>query len=271
MTKNEILTKIELLESEGKFNEEVVPPANLKKAEVKKDFNYTRKGLKAKLNSAFINPLFKLVALVISNHFRLKVIGKKNLKKMKKAIVTSNHINNIDCLLIRKALWHKKLKITVAEFNNFKGILGYIMRSAGTMPFGNSFECAKNISDAISELLDKNNMIVFYPEHALWWCYEKPRPTQKGAYYFASKNKVPILPLFFTFKNLKQKKDGTYKKKFFLHIGEPIYPLEENDTKQNIEYLQNKDFEWRKNVYEEFYGKKLIYNIENSADVFENM
>ena len=261
MNKKELLKKIEQYESEGRFNELVQPPSKMKKKPVK-NFNYTRKGFWAKLGTFFVNPFFKFISIIISKFYRLKILGKENLKKVKGAIVTSNHINNLDCVLLRRALLHKKYKVTVAEFNNFKNPLGWVMRCAGTMPFGESYESAKNMSKAISELLNKNNMIVFYPEQALWWCYEKPRPTMKGAYHFASKNNKPIIPMFFTFKNLKKKKDGAHKKKFFLHIGKPIYPQPDKTLNENVEYLQNTDFEWRKSVYEKFYGKNLTYNIK---------
>ena len=32
----------------------------------------------------------------------------------------------------------------------------------------------------------------------MWWNYRKPKPLKKGAYTFAAKNHVPVLPCFIT-------------------------------------------------------------------------
>ena len=90
-----------------------------------------------------------------------------------------------------------------------------------------------------------------------------------GAYYYAGKFNVPIVPTFFTFKDLKKRKDGTVKKQFILHIGKPIYPKPELNLKENIEYLSQANFDFNKQIYESFYNKKLEYltDTESKTDV----
>lgn len=241
------------------FATHIIPPNEKNILEVTNDYDYMQKGFFTKTGCAFSKMLFNVAKVVISPYCKLKVIGKENLKGINKAIITSNHINKIDCVLIKKAVGRHKLRITVAYFNNYKSLLGKFMRGAGVMPIGKTIPALKHLSVAIKNYLEKNNYILFYPEGALWWCYEKPRPLIDGAYFFAVKNNVPVIPMFFTFKNIKKKKNGVYKKQFILNIGKPIYPSKDLAPKQNVQYMKNLNMEFNTKIYEEFYNKKLEY------------
>ena len=56
-------------------------------------------------------------------------------------IITCNHINKLDALVVRWALkksgmlHRRQLKVMVADFNNQKGRLGRYMRAFGILPF----------------------------------------------------------------------------------------------------------------------------------------
>lgn len=260
MKKTEILQNIEKCEKENRYNDLVDSYGHTVKHPVSPDYNYIKTGFWNKIGCTLSVGIFNFAGTIIAPYCRLKVVGKENLKNIKSgAIATVNHINMIDSVLVKKALKHKKLKITVAEFNNYGGLFGKILRGAGTMPFSSSITAMKHLSQGITYYLQQNNFILFYPEATLWWCYEKPRPLLDGAYFYATKNNTPIVPMFFTFKNLRKRKNGTYRKKFILHIGQPIYPKENLTQKENIAYLKNANFEYNKKIYEEFYNKKLEY------------
>ena len=93
--------------------------------------------------------------------------------------------------------------------------------------------------------------------------YDKPRPLKNGAFHYATKFDVPIIPAFITYRNSgKFDKEGLEIKYFTLHILEPIYPKKTLTKTQNIEYLKNKNFELWKQVYEQTYEKKLKYTGE---------
>lgn len=193
---------------------------------------------------------------------KTKVIGKENLKSVDTAILTCNHVNMWDCLTVIRTMrqTHHKLYITAAYFNNFKGFLGEMMRASNLMPLSQNQKGMKKFINSIDSLLKGKNYIMFYPEQAMWWNYEKPRPYKDGAFHFAVQNNVPIIPMFITFNKLnKLDKEGIPKKQFNLNIMEPIYPKPELSKKENIEYLKNQNFEMCRNKYEEFYKRKLEY------------
>ena len=261
MKRTEIIKKIELKEQTKDFNSHVQQP-NEKIKSVEPSYNYLRKGVFNKIGTMLTVPIFNFASCIFARLFKLKVVGKKNLKLIKNqgAILTSNHIHDLDCTLIKKVTLGRKLNIIVGEFNNYRGVFGSMLRAGGTLPLSGSPTCMRNLTKAVEVLLNKKHVVLCYPEGALWWCYEKPRPLLPGAFYYAAKFNVPIVPMFFTFKNLKPRKDGTFKKQFILHIGEPILPKPELNNKENIEYLANANFEFNKNVYEKFYNKKLEYS-----------
>ena len=109
--------------------------------------------------------------------------------------------------------------------------------------------------------MKKGDYVLFFPETAEWWMYEKPRPFAKGAFHYATKNNVPVIPMFICFKNTgKKDKEGFDIKQFNIYILKPIYPKEELNSKENTEYLMNEAYKECVEQYEKFYDKKLEFN-----------
>ncbi len=265
MTNKQHIQKYELLEKQKKFNEEVNPIDWNDCYPVTKDFDYVPKSPWKKICNAikrglFISPYAKKIT---KGERKTIVKGKENLKGIKSAIITCNHVYIYDCLVLKHSLKPHKLKYCVAEFNNRKGFLGDMMRAEGILPLSKQFEVLKNFSNAVEHYLLYDNYVVFYPEQSMWYMYDKPRPLKNGAFHYATKFDVPIIPTFITFRNSgKFDKEGLEIKYFTLHILQPIYPKKNLTKKQNIEYLKNKNYEMWKNVYEQTYEKKLKYASE---------
>ena len=189
--------------------------------------------------------------------FRTRIVGKKNLKKIKNGVITCNNINKYDGLVMHLTLGRRKLKIMTADFNNHKGFLGKMMRASGILPFSMKRECVKKFNEAISHYLSHNTNVLFFPEGSEWWCYEKPRPLMDGAFHYAVTNKKPILPCFITFtKNGKVFSNGIEQRNFTVHILEPIFPAENLTKSENIKRMKEKNFAAWCQCYENWYGKK---------------
>lgn len=101
----------------------------------------------------------------------------------------------------------------------------------------------------------------------MWWNYRKPKPLKKGAYQFAARNGVPVLPCFITMKDSDiVGEDGFFIQEYTIHISEPIYPDESKSTARNIEFLMDRNFEAWKTIYETEYEIPLTYlTDENTA------
>ncbi len=264
LTTKELYEKEKELESKGIFDVHIDEPDLKNVYPVDEKFPYIRKGsLKFK---DFFTKLFVIKPFIryINKKERHTIVkGRENLKGIDSAIVTCNHVYMFDCIAAMYALRGHRLNITAAEFNNRADKLGHYMRVGGVLPMSSNLRAMKNFNNAISYFLKHNGYVMFYPEQAMWYMYEKPRPNKQGAFHYAVKNKVPVIPMFITFrKNGTKDKDGFDHKDFTVNICKPIFARDDLDEKQNMEYLRIENEKAWKEVYESTYQKELVYDIE---------
>lgn len=268
LPKEELLRRIREAESRGDFHfiAEPIDPDSFDLVDEKYEH----------LCAGFLECLFHLVMRFIamlagvfinSLAFGMKVKGRRNLRKIKSAIVTCNHVNNFDNLMVRNALFGHRLSIVVGEFNNKKGFFGKCLKAGGTLPLSANLRAMVNLRRAIEKLLKKRNYILFYPEESEWWMYEKPRPFRNGAFHFAATANVPIIPIFLTFSDPKGLRAKIIKSKVVtVHIMPAIRPLEHLSVKENVDFMREDNYQICVDKYEEFYQKPLVYDIVKTSD-----
>lgn len=188
------------------------------------DENYKyRQSLGHKFISLILNSAVAVVAPVyLKFKYGAKVTGKENLREVKGkgAVSICNHIDCLDTLFVRQAMGYLRSYHTVAPFNNKSGLGGAIMRHGNVLPFSANLKAMKNMSDEMRRLLNAGKIINFYPEQSMWNAYREPRPMKDGAFHYAVKYGVPVVPIFCTFKRTER-----YKiKKLKINILKPIYP-----------------------------------------------
>lgn len=264
----DVLKKIEELEIEGKFDidPEIDPPTvPLKEGEVdflkKKFFSKVKSRVADKVSFSYFNKLIKKGVIVIDGYE-----GIENLKSLNSgAIVTANHFNPFDSIPLHKVFkkYHKKRQLykIIREGNyHFPGLFGFFMKNCYTLPLSENFKVMKECMSAVDKLLNDGKFILVYAEQSLWWNYKKPKPLKEGAFRFAAKNNVPVLPTFTTLRETEKiGPDGFPIMAYTLHIGKPIYPSSEKSLKENIIMLKNKNEEVWKEIYEKVYGIPLTY------------
>lgn len=256
-TTQDTLDKIALAEKERRYNDHLDPVVNPNYIKVDGNFKYIW-GFKEKLKYGLLRlcPVGPYCRIANKYWLKTKVYGRKNLKGVRSGITTCNHVNKLDAIAIGKAMRGKKMRYTVAEFNNMDCSLGSYIRAYGSMPFSTDMKAMKNFNKAVDYYLSNNTFINFFPEQSEWWCYEKPRPVLPGAYHFAAKNNVPIVPIFITFtKTGRLDENGIEKRKFHVHILKPIYPKKDLSLSENKEYLKNENMKAWIKKYEEFYNR----------------
>lgn len=267
-TNPETVAKIKEYEEAGRFNDHLDSLEGAVFTPVDGSFEYVTKSPRKKLvrflqRQFIVNPFRRYT----NKLFQTEVVGKENLKGVSSAIVCSNHVNKLDCMAICHALRPKKVYTVAAQFNNMDGFLGDMMRVGGMLPLSDNYAAMKHLDEAISHYLAKGNFITFFPEQSEWWGYEKPRPLLNGAYHYARKNNVPVLPLFITFRETPASRASeTGLKQFVVHILPPLYAAEDLTGKAAVEDLKARNAAAWKKAYETFYGKPLsIGTAENTA------
>ena len=251
MRKNKRNRLINRLEAEGAFDVDYLPQGK-RYITPDGDYKYVRTNFFYRLSCIFCRTVtFLLGPILCFVRFGLKVRDKKNLKGINGAICVCNHVSIVDTLFVKQAVGHYRSYHTGAPHNNKKGLGGFIMWRAGFLPLGGGFAAQKKFNLTLEALLKNGAVVNFYPEEALWQHYEKPRPLKIGAFRYAAKFGVPVVPLFVTF-------EGKHKRAV-VNVLEPIYPDVGTDDKRNAERMMNICFEQWKRTYERVYGKSLAY------------
>ncbi len=269
----DVLKKIEELEKNGIFDKDVEndPPTIELKPE---DIDYFKRGLINNLKRYFT---YKAAGKMLNNlkkagMFRFeKIVGLENIQSVSTgAIVTCNHFGAIDSFLIDQTfraakMKHKRMYKVIREGNYTNPPEGFapIMRNCDTLPLSQNKETMKKFLRATNQLLQKGNFVLVYPEESMWWNYRKPRPLKNGAFRFAVKNHVPVIPMFVTMQDSEQiGPDGFPIQIYTMHIEKPIYADQNLDDKQNIEKLKQLNFDLWKNIYEQTYNLPLTYTCQ---------
>ena len=155
-----------------------------------------------------------------------------------------------------------------AEFNNWKGKMGEISRHTGYLPITNKIKCIRKLNEAMEYYLTKKNKkVLIYPEQSMWRNYKKPRPMKNGAFHYAAKFNVPIIPLFITYRNSGIKNQGGEILYYTINILKPIYPKQEINNKENVDYLRVTNFNRYKECYENTYNSQLEYSTDDKSKI----
>lgn len=269
-----ILEKIKQLEKEGNFDidaEEDPPTIPLEPGNVdylkKKSYSKLKNRVANRVGEKFLNELLKDNKLIIK-----EINGIENLQKVETgAMITCNHFNPFDSFAIEEVFRlsgqskTKKLYKVIREGNytNFPGLYGFLFRNCDTLPLSSNKRTMIEFMKAVDIILQRGDYILIYPEQSLWWNYRKPKPLKNGAYKLATRNNVPVIPVFITMEDSDIiGEDGFPIQEYIINIEEPIYPNDELSEKENAEIMKEKNYEVWKNVYEDFYKIPLEYTTE---------
>ena len=260
-------TKIE----QGLFNDDVDGVSYDGALPVTEDFPFIKKGAKNLILKLFYLLVLKKVGNKVNSELtNLKVVGKENLKGIKGAIITCNHVSKVDSFAVREAVGYD-INYVASDFNNWKGIMGDIGRNTGYIPLSPTLEpkLMRKFNEAMEYYLEKKHRkILIYPEQAMWREEARPRPLKDGAFHYAQKHNVPVVPLFITFEPKENMIDSQGRQEYSnytIHILEPIYPKENVSRRENIAYLREANYNAWKEVYKQTYGKEPSFDIESNV------
>lgn len=237
------------------------------------NYDTNKKKIRNKIEYYFAKSLADTITNEVNKD--TKIIGLENIKDINTgAIITCNHFSKVDNTVIRyminKINKSKDFGIIVQESNFFmQGIIGWLIRNNKTIPLSLDHNyMANNFMPTVKELLNNKAYILIYPEEEMWFNYKKPRPLKPGAYHYAAKYNVPIIPCFIKIEDTDEiGEDGFNKSKYTLYVMPPIYPKKDKNLKENKEEMRNKDYELKVKAYEQAYGKKLDYTFNLKDDI----
>lgn len=259
-------------ENEGKFDEFTGNIDMSKVISPDKDYVYLRKDIKGRFRRAFCAFCARIfVPFVNFLYFGLKIKNRKIIKQLKgkSYISISNHVCPMDVIMLRQILgFGRNLYCTGAIRSNRDSLKGWFMRGIGLLPFSNNYSAQKNMNIAISQLMHNKSTVHVYPERAMWWEYPKPRPFKKGAFTYAVKDSVPILPIYYCPYPAKGwRKFFGLKTMYLAQILQPVYPDTTLPKNQQIDKLRDQTMRQYYQAYRKCYNDNspIIYDIQDDV------
>ncbi|MBQ8859311.1 MAG: 1-acyl-sn-glycerol-3-phosphate acyltransferase [Clostridia bacterium] len=267
--RREILRRIAELEKEEKWHLDVEDdPVTYPLMPDKVDY------LNERLSSKILNKIANIAGarffdkMIEKRQLILKEVrGIENFTAVKGGrFVTCNHFSVCDnyavWMALRDHMDGRMLYKVIREGNytNPPKPFGLLMRHCNTLPLSSQTATMKKFLQAVRTLLARGECILIYPEQSMWWNYRKPKPMQDGAFGLAVRNKAPVVPIFITMEDSDiLDGDGFYVQEYTVHILPAIYPDETLSHAQAKEKMKKENYEAWVRVYEDFYGKPLVY------------
>lgn len=200
------------------------------------------------------------IALGAAVYYRLKIVGRKHTKILKKqgCITISNHCHYFDTVFASLLLYPKKLHVSVVQRNFEVPYIRRILRivRAFPIPRKNGLE---QITPAIGDALKQKHHVHFLPEGNLVFLSQTIYKFHRGAFYLSYVHQAPILPMVFVLQPRKRfrKKLEPHHVKFTMVVGEPISPPKLEDSNEipwdKITEMSDRASIWMENTIAEYH------------------
>jgi 1-acyl-sn-glycerol-3-phosphate acyltransferase len=161
-------------------------------------------------------------------YWGFRITGKENVKSLKNtsAITVSNHVHDMDSPMLTRAFLPDTPYFVALKHNFEMFFLGGIVRILRGVPLPppDDVKCFLKFQEDVNNVLQTTkHKVHIYPEASIEPYCRQLRNFKKGAFYFAIRNNVPVLPMVFVYPKPKRLR---------LIIGKPIYP-------KDIEGIEN--------------------------------
>lgn len=261
----------------GKYNEkaEVGDPqlTEIERQKIIVHFDTLRKKPLNRIKANIARKMAEKITLDVNKD--TEIVGIENIQNLTSgAIITCNHFSKIDNTIIRylmcKIKKEKDLYIVVQETNmKMPGTIGFLLKNCYTIPLSMNTEyLSKNFEPTLKHIFDKKGYVLIYPEQEMWFNYKKPRAPRIGAYHYACKFNVPIVPCFIEMNETDDiGEDGFKKIKYKLHVLPAIYPDIQKEMHERKKEMCEKDYDEKVEVYEKVYNRKIDSKFEKELDI----
>ena len=226
------------------------------------EVDYLRRRFSGKCKTLVSRAIAAVLQPLVRRDLQITVVGEENLAGITGgAILTSNHFSIYENLAVKEvadriAGKHRFYRV-IKGLNYFQpGWIGFMMKNCDTLPLSKNLKTLRLFEAALEELLAKNALILVYPEQAMWWNYRKPRPPKAGAYHYAAKFGVPIIPLFVTMEDTDRiDEHGFPKQRYTVHVMPPLHPDPEKRPRENERAMQTENYALCREKYRQVYGE----------------
>ena len=262
-----ILERIAALEHEGGDSFYIDVEDDPSGHELRPDeVDYLRKKPSSKLKTLGARAMAAVLQPLVRKDLQITVEGEENLAGISgAAIITSNHFSIFENIAVKEVAdrvqgRHRFYRV-IKGLNFFQpGWVGFLMKNCDTLPLSKNLKTLRLFEAALERILAKGGLVLVYPEQAMWWNYRKPRPPKAGAYHYAAKFEVPIIPCFVTMEDTEVPDGyGFPKQTYTIHVMPPLYPDPQKTNRENERTMQAENYRLCLEKYREVYGVECKY------------
>lgn len=223
------------------------------------------------IGHAFFSTIFKFLGWIGGGigYGIWRVKDAKKFKKLGACITLSNHVGYLDALITRRALGCRKQYIIAAPHNCKPTVGGAVLRAATVLPLPISFAGARPFNEMLEYVAKRKAAIHFYAEQSLWLHYRKPRPYKEGAFIYADRLDIPVVPMLYCFPEPKGLRKLFGMPKVVVRIADPLYVDRSLAPAKRKKDLCDRAYAAAVALYEDFYGVPMKY-IDNDEPTDEN-
>lgn len=213
-----------------------------KEFKIEDDFKYIHKN---PIYNFFAFILYHIIAkpifyLILKVKYHVRVKNKKAIRQLRNTgfFVYTNHSQNIiDAFINHTMVFHRKGHIIANnDVYSLKG-LTTIVNMLGTLPTPNNMIQSKHLYDAIKHNIDKNHVVVIFPEAHVWPYYNDVRPFLDTSFIFPVALNKPIVVTTVVYRQRKIFKNA--HPYITLYVSKPIFPKLGVPVKENQSYLRD--------------------------------
>ena len=230
------------------------------------EVDYLRKKPISKIKTLGARAMAAILQPLVRKDLQITVEGEENLAGIDgAAIITSNHFSIFENIAVKEVADRVKGKHrfyrVIKGLNFFQpGWVGFLMKNCDTLPLSKNLKTLRLFEAALEQILAKGGLVLVYPEQAMWWNYRKPRPPKAGAYHYAAKFEVPIIPCFVTMEDTEVPDGyGFPKQTYTIHVMPPLYPDPQKTNRENERTMQAENYRLCLEKYREVYGVECKY------------
>ncbi len=226
----------------------LLPIKKIYEVNVDANYPYVDNSLKFKIKNWLY--YFQASALIdYLNKFRygFRIKGKENITKNmdkfpKGALTVCNHVYRWDMCGILHAIGFRQLRFPIYR-DQMAGKDRDRMVYTGGVPIPEKISDLRKFYRAFDYYHEKGMWMHFYAEESRWQFYTPIRPLKKGAFIFAEKYKLPVIPMAYSYRERKGLLKLFGKEACVtLNVGEPIFadPALEGNRAATIDDLRKR-------------------------------
>jgi len=168
------------------------------------------------------------VAALAGLYFGLRVSGRAHKRILGKrgCIVISNHCHYFDTVFAGKAVFPRRLYVSVAQRNFEVPVVRRMLRIVRAFPIPAGTTSLKAIADPVGEALRRGHHVLFLPEGDLVYLSQEIYRFKLGAFYMSCLHQAPIFPIVYVLTKRRRRNgsERTHRPRIRQVFGEPMYP-----------------------------------------------